>query len=161
MPSFDIVSEVDLQEVDNAVNQAAKEIRTRYDFRGSKSEITHESAEITLIADDEYKLKQVQDVLKSKLVRRKIEPEVMDYGPEETSSGGLIRQKITIRQGVERDLARKLVKHIKDKKMKVQAAIQGEQVRITGKKRDDLQKVIALIKEGSFDQPLQYVNFRD
>ncbi|MBF0588544.1 MAG: YajQ family cyclic di-GMP-binding protein [Magnetococcales bacterium] len=161
MPSFDIVSEVDLQEVDNAVNQAAKEIGTRYDFRGSKSSIEHEGAVITIISDDEYKLEQVIEVLKGKLVRRKIDPEVMDLGAVEQASGGLVRQVLTIRQGVDRDTARQIVKDIKTKKMKVQAAIQGEQVRVTGKKRDDLQAVIAMMKEGAYGLPLQYINFRN
>ncbi len=161
MPSFDIVSEVDLQEVDNAVNQAAKEIRTRYDFRGSKSSISHEGAEITVVADDDYKREQVLEMLRGKLVRRKIDPQVVEEGTVEPASGGLVRQVLTIRQGVDRELARQLVKDVKASKIKVQAAIQGDQVRVTGKKRDDLQKVIALVREGNYEMPLQTINFRN
>ncbi|MBF0622311.1 MAG: YajQ family cyclic di-GMP-binding protein [Magnetococcales bacterium] len=161
MPSFDIVSEVDLQEVDNAVNQAAKEIRTRYDFRGSESKLSRDEAVITIVSDDEYKLEQVIDVLKTKMVRRKIDPETLDYADIEPASGSLVRQLVTVRQGVERDMARKIVKDIKNSKIKVQAAIQGEQIRVTGKKRDDLQQVIALIKTKSYGLPLQYINFRN
>ncbi len=161
MPSFDIVSEVDMQEADNAVNQAAKEIGTRYDFKGSKSSIEREEAVITVISDDEYKMEQVMGVLKGKMVKRKIDPDVLDFSELEPAAGGLVRQKVTIRQGVDKELARKIVKIIKNSKIKVQAAIQGEQVRVTGKKRDDLQAVIALIKGSKLDMPLQYINFRD
>jgi cyclic-di-GMP-binding protein len=161
MPSFDIVSEIDLQEADNAVNQASKEIGQRYDFKGSKSSIEREEDVITVISDDEYKMEQVMDVLKGKLVKRKIDPAVLDFSEIEPASGALVRQKVTIRQGVDKELAKKIVKLIKNSKAKVQASIQGEQVRITGKKRDDLQGVIALMKESKLDMPLQYINFRD
>jgi cyclic-di-GMP-binding protein len=161
MPSFDIVSEVDMQEADNAVNQASKEIGTRYDFKGSKSSIEREEAVITVISDDEYKMEQVMDVLKGKLVKRKIDPSVLDFSELEPASGALVRQKVTIRQGVDKELARKIVKTIKNSKAKVQASIQGEQVRVTGKKRDDLQGVIALMKGSKMEMPLQYINFRD
>lgn len=161
MPSFDIVSEVDLQEADNAVNQARKEITTRYDFKGSKSSLERDEAVVTVISDDEYKMEQVIDVLKGKFVKRKIDPKVLDFSAVEPASGGLVRQTVTIRQGVSTELAKKIVKLIKNSKIKVQAAIQGEQVRVTGKKRDDLQKVIALVKEAGLDMPLQYINFRD
>lgn len=161
MPSFDIVSEVDLQEADNAVNQAAKEIATRYDFKGSKSSIEREKEIITVVSDDEYKMDQVMEVLKGKLVKRKIDPTVLDFSPLEPASGGLVRQKVTIRQGVDKELAREIIKLIKNSKIKVQASIQGEQVRVTGKNRDDLQGVIALLKESKLEMPLQYINFRD
>ncbi|MBF0447177.1 MAG: YajQ family cyclic di-GMP-binding protein [Magnetococcales bacterium] len=161
MPSFDIVSEVDMQEADNAVNQAIKEITTRYDFKGSKSSVEREEAVITVISDDEYKMEQVMEVLKGKLFKRKIDPAVLDYSSLEPASGGLVRQKVTIRQGVDKDLAKKIIKIIKDSKAKVQASIQGEQVRVTGKKRDDLQQVIALMKESNLEMPLQFNNFRD
>lgn len=161
MPSFDIVSEVNLQEVDNAINQTAKEIGTRYDFKGSKSKVEHEGAVITVVADDDYKLEQVIEVLKEKLVRRKIEPGVLDFAKPEQASGNLIRQVITVKQGVDTELAKKIVKMIKGSKVKVQAAIQGDAVRVTGKKRDDLQEIIAKVKEAGFELPLQYINFRD
>jgi cyclic-di-GMP-binding protein len=161
MPSFDIVSEVDLQEADNAVNQASKEIGTRYDFKGSKSSLKREEAIITVISDDEYKMEQVIEVLKGKLFKRKIDPGVLEFSDIEPASGALVRQTVTIRQGVDKELAKKIVKIIKESKIKVQASIQGEQVRITGKKRDDLQKVIALMKETKLEMPLQYINFRD
>ncbi|MGN7612414.1 YajQ family cyclic di-GMP-binding protein [Magnetococcales bacterium HHB-1] len=161
MPSFDIVSEVDLQEVDNAVNQARKEIQTRYDFRGSNSQLEREEAEITIHSDDDYKLRQVIDVLKSKLIRRKIDIKSLEFGNVESASGDMVRQLVTVRQGVDRESARAIVKKIKSQKIRVQAAIQGEQVRVTGKKRDDLQQVIALIKDENLDLPLQFVNFRN
>ncbi|MBF0144277.1 MAG: YajQ family cyclic di-GMP-binding protein [Magnetococcales bacterium] len=161
MPSFDIVSEVDLQEVDNAVNQASKEIGTRYDFRGSQCRLEHEGAVITIVADDEYKRKQVVEVLQSKLVRRQIDPRSLDYADPESASGGILRQTVTVRQGVDTETAKRLVKEIKASKIKVQAAIQGDAVRITGKKRDDLQATIALIKASKQELPLQYINFRD
>nr|CRH05686.1 putative nucleotide binding protein (UPF0234 protein)[yajQ] [Candidatus Magnetococcus massalia] len=161
MPSFDIVSEVDLQEVDNAVNQASKEIGTRYDFKGSKSSIEREESVIKVLADDEYKLEQVIDVLKGKLIKRKVDPGFLDFGAVDPASNAMVRQNITVKQGVETDLAKKIVKEIKASKIKVQAAIQGDQVRVTGKKRDDLQAVMALVKEKGFDQPLQFNNFRD
>ncbi|MBF0186883.1 MAG: YajQ family cyclic di-GMP-binding protein [Magnetococcales bacterium] len=161
MPSFDIVSEVDLQEVDNAVHQAMKEIGNRYDFRGSKSRIDREDAVITVVADDEYKLEQVLDVLKGKLVRRKVDPQVLEYGEMEAASGGLVRQLVTVRQGVDRDVARSIVKDVKATKIRVQASIQGEQIRVSGKKRDDLQSVISLVREKGYGLPLQFINFRD
>jgi cyclic-di-GMP-binding protein len=161
MPSFDIVSEVDMQEADNAVNQASKEIKTRYDFKGSKSSIEREEAVISVISDDEYKMEQVMEVLKGKLVKRKIDPNVLDFSELEPASGALVRQKVTIRQGVDKELAKKIVKIIKNSKAKVQASIQGEQVRVTGKKRDDLQGVITLMKGSKLEMPLQYINFRD
>ncbi|WP_130471208.1 YajQ family cyclic di-GMP-binding protein [Candidatus Magnetaquicoccus inordinatus] len=162
MPSFDIVSETDLQEVDNAVNQVSKEIITRYDFKNAKCRVERKEAEITLHADDEYKREQVIEILKEKLIRRKVDIRVLDYGTVEPASGGTVRQVVTVRQGIEAELAKKLVKMIKDSKIKVQAAIQGVELRITGKKRDDLQEVITLLKaDTSIEQPLQFTNFRD
>ncbi|MEO5346288.1 MAG: YajQ family cyclic di-GMP-binding protein [Magnetococcus sp. YQC-9] len=161
MPSFDVVSEVDLQEVDNAVNQVAKEIATRYDFRGSKCKVEREESLLKVLADDDYKLDQVLDVLKEKLVRRKVDLKVLDYGTVEAASGGMKRQQITVRQGVDSELAKRIVAGIKNSKLKVQAAIQGEQVRVTGKKRDDLQEAIASIKAAGYELPLQFTNFRE
>ncbi|MBF0416523.1 MAG: YajQ family cyclic di-GMP-binding protein [Magnetococcales bacterium] len=161
MPSFDIVSEVNLQEVANAVNQVAKEIGTRYDFKGSKSKVEHDGAIITLLADDDYKLDQVVEVLKEKMVRRKIEPGSLDFAKVEAASGDMVRQIVTVKQGVDTELAKKICKMIKGSKLKVQAAIQGDAVRVTGKKRDDLQDAIAKVKEAGYELPLQFINFRD
>jgi len=161
MPSFDIVSQTDMQEMDNAVNQARKEISTRYDFRGSKAGIELEDNRITVTGDDDYRLEAVLEILRGKLVRRGLDVKCLDYGKVEDASGGVRRQEISVRQGVSQELARAIVKRIRQEKMKVQAAIQGEQVRVTGKKRDDLQAVIALVRDMDADRPLNFVNFRD
>ncbi|MBF0311068.1 MAG: YajQ family cyclic di-GMP-binding protein [Magnetococcales bacterium] len=161
MPSFDIVSEVEMQEVDNALHQSVKEIETRYDFKGSKSSLEREENVIVLLADDDYKREQVLDILKTKLIRRKVDPKSLDYGKVEEASGSMVRQRITVRQGVEEDKAKQIVKRIKEAGLKVQTAIQGNQLRVTGKKKDDLQSVIALLREVDVGQPLQFTNFRD
>lgn len=163
MPSFDVVCETDMQEMDNAVNQVIKEITTRYDFKGSKAsiELNKEQGVITVIGDDDYKLNTVIEILRGKLVRRNLDPKCLDYGTVEDASGGTRRQHITVKQGVSTELAKDIVKRIRQEKMKVQAAIQGEQVRVSGKKRDDLQAVIALIKAMDADRPLSFTNFRD
>ena len=161
MPSFDIVSETDMQEMSNAVNQVHKEITTRYDFKGSKASIELGEASITVVGDDINKLNTVTEILRAKLVRRNLEPKCLEYADAEDASGGTKRQVISIKQGVSTELAKKIVKKIKDEKRKVQAAIQGEQVRVTGKKRDDLQAVMALIKGMDTDRPLSFTNFRD
>jgi len=161
MPSFDIVSRTDLAEVDNAVQGAAREIATRFDFKGSNCSFERTDATVTLKADDDYKLKQMQELLRGYMVRRKLEISALEFGKPESASGNSMRQVVTIKQGIERELAQKIVKEIKGTKSKVQAAIQGDELRISGKKRDDLQKTIDLIKGLKIDQPLQYVNFRD
>jgi len=161
MPSFDVVCETDMQEMDNAVNQTHKEITTRYDFKGSKASITLNDEGIILTGDDDYKLNTVAEILRAKLVRRNLDPKCLEYGEAEDASGGTKRQTITIKQGISQELAKAIVKAIKQEKMKVQSAIQGEQVRVTGKKRDDLQAVIALIKGMDADRPLKFTNFRD
>ncbi|HVM98248.1 MAG TPA: YajQ family cyclic di-GMP-binding protein [Candidatus Acidoferrales bacterium] len=161
MPSFDVVSNVDRQEVDNALNQTRKEVGQRYDFKGSKTEIREEENIITVISDDDFKVKAVVDVLQSKLVRRGVSLKSLVYGDIEPSAGGLARQTITVQQGIETEKAKQLVKAIKDSKLKVQSQIQGDQVRVTGKKRDDLQDAIKLLKEQDVGLPLQFVNFRD
>ncbi len=161
MPSFDIVSQVDFQEVDNALNQTRKEVAQRYDFKGSKTEIADEKEKITITSDDDFKVGAVVDILQSKLVRRGISLKALVYGKIEPAGGGLSRQVITIQQGIETEKAKQIVKAIKDSKLKVQAQIQGDQVRVTGKKRDDLQDAIALLKQKDFDLPLQFVNFRE
>lgn len=160
MPSFDAVSEVDLQELNNAVDQANREIGTRYDFRGVDAKYVRTENEVTLTAEAEIQLDQMLDVLRAKMVGRKIDVKVLEVG-DPKPSGKVIHQHILVRQGINTDLARKIVKMIKDKRMKVQAAIQGDKVRVTGKKRDDLQQVMALIRDSDLDMPIQFDNFRD
>lgn len=161
MPSFDIVSEIDLQEMDNAVNQAKKELATRYDFKGSKSRIDWDHKAVDLVADDDFKMKALVDILLSKTVKRGIDAKALDVGKVEDAAGGLRKCTVGIKQGVPVETARKMVKLIKDSKIKVQAQIQENQVRVSGKKRDDLQEAIALVKDAGFDLPLQFTNYRD
>jgi len=161
MPSFDVVSKVDRQEVDNAVNQARKEVGQRYDFKGSHTEIELEDDEIRVVSSDEFHLKTVVDVLQGRLVRRGVSLKALEYGQPESASGGRARQTITVRQGIDTDRARKIIKLIKGRKLKVQSQIQGDQLRVSGKKRDELQEVIRLLKEQDLDLPLQFVNYRD
>jgi len=160
--SFDIVSEVDLQEVDNAVNQALKEIFQRYDLKGSKSEVEFNKKEKTLTVHsaDEFRLKVVIDILQNKFVKRGISLKALKYSAIEQSSSGSVKQLITIVHGIEKDNARKIVKMIKDTKLKVQAAIQDEQVRVTGKSKDDLQEVMQLLKDADLDFAVQFTNYR-
>ena len=160
--SFDIVSIVNLQEIDNAVNQANKEILTRYDFKGSKSKITwnKNEAQITIDADDDYKLKSVQDILHTKLLRRGIDLKALHYKKPEPASGSMVRQMVDIIQGIDTDKAREINKFIKNSKLKVQVAIEGTKVRVSGKSKDDLQKIIQMVKEHDFGLPLQFVNYR-
>lgn len=158
--SFDIVSETDMQEVANAVQQAERELATRFDFKGSKSSIELSGEEIVLISDDEQKLRSVIDVLESKLVKRKVSLKALDYQSVEGASGGTVRQRAKIVQGIETDKAKQIVKKIKDAKLKVQASIQGEQVRVSGRKKDDLQEALQLVKESDFGLPLQFTNYR-
>lgn len=161
MPSFDIVSKTDVQEVDNAVNQAIKEMQQRYDFKGSKSEIKWEKKEeITVTGDDDGKLRSVIDILQTKLVKRGVSLKSLDYGKVEDASGGLKRQVIKIKQGIQSEKAKEITRVIKELKVKVQAQIQDEQIRVTGKKIDDLQEVIQDLKARDFDIDLQYVNMR-
>ena len=160
MPSFDVVSEVDLQEVHNAVDQANRELSTRYDFRGITASFERLGSDIKLTAQADIQLDQMMDILREKLIKRSVDPMVMDPGAI-MPSGKLLHQTVAMKQGIETLLAKKIVKLIKDKKLKVQAAIQGDQVRVTGKKRDDLQDVMAEIKAAGFEVPLQYQNFRD
>jgi len=161
MPSFDIVSKVDLQEVDNAVNSVVKEIEQRYDFKGSNCSVKRDEDEITVKADDDYKLDQIHGMLKTHFTRRKIDAKSLDFGKSEMASGNTVRQKIKVKQGIDSDNAKKIVKEIKSTKAKVQASVRGEEVRVDGKKRDDLQNVIAMIKEFKIELPLQFINFRD
>lgn len=161
MPSFDIVSRIDLAEVDNAVAGIAREIATRFDFKGSKCALERREGEIVVVADDDLKLKQLHELLKIHLTRRKVEAGALDYQQPEKASGKTLRQTIVLRQGIGADLARQLVRDLKESKLKVQAAVQGGELRITGKKRDDLQAAITLIRGRKIEQPLQYVNFRE
>jgi uncharacterized protein YajQ (UPF0234 family) len=160
--SFDIVSRVDLQEVSNAVGQAMKEIKQRYDFKGSKSsiEFNRDSAELTIVSDDDYKLKSVVDVLQTKLVGRKVSLKSLQYGKVEQASGGTVRQVVKLQQGISQDRAKDIVKLIKDTKLKVQSQIQGDQLRVKGKKLDDLQSIIQMLKEKDFDFHIEFVNYR-
>ena len=158
--SFDVVSEVDMQEVDNAVNQAKKEIGTRYDFRGSKAEINLEGDTSKIIGDDEYKLNAIIDVLKGKMVKRNVAVKNLDYGKVEPASGATVRQVITIKKGITKENAKEVVKAIKNMKLKVQASIQEDQVRVSGKDKDDLQAVIQMLKQLDVPVELQFVNFR-
>ena len=158
--SFDVVSEVDMQEVDNAVNQAKKEIGTRYDFRGSKAEISFEGDTIKIIGDDEYKLNAIIDVLKGKMIKRNVAIKNLDYGKVEPAAGATVRQIITIKKGITKENAKEVVKAIKNMKIKVQASIQEDQVRVSGKDKDDLQAVIQMLKQLDIPVELQFVNFR-
>lgn len=160
--SFDIVSESDLQEVDNAINQASKEILQRYDFKGSKSEITLNKKEnvISVHSDDEFKLKSVIDILQNKLIKRNISIKALKYGTVENASGGTVRQEIKLQQGIEKEDAKKIVKMIKDSKLKVQASIQDEQVRVSGKSKDDLQAVMKLLNDSDLPFAFQFTNYR-
>lgn len=158
--SFDIVSKIDLQEVDNAVNQASREISTRYDFKGSISSVVREGNTITVVGDDDYKLKSVIDILQTKLSKRGIPLNGLVYGKVEQASGGSFRQKIDIQQGIPQEKAKEIVKLIKNTKLKVQASIQGDQVRVSGKSRNDLQSIIAVLKNENFGISMQFTNYR-
>ena len=160
--SFDVVSTVEMQEVKNAIDQTMKEIGQRFDFKGSKSELTLKEKEKTIevLADDEYKLKAVLDILKGKCVKRNVSLKALNYGKVEQALGRTVRQNITIQSGIPDDKAKAITKTIKESKLKVQAQIQGDQVRVQSKSKDDLQAVIALLKEQDFGIDLQYVNYR-
>lgn len=160
MPSFDVVSEVDLHEVSNACDQANREVTTRFDFKGSGASFELQDKIITLKAQSSFQLQQMLDILRLKMSKRGIDIGCLEVANPQ-QSGNEARQLVTVREGLDSDLCRKLVKTIKEKKLKVQTAIQGDQLRVTGKKRDDLQTVIALLRETDTDLPLQYTNFRD
>ncbi|HVJ33584.1 MAG TPA: YajQ family cyclic di-GMP-binding protein [Terriglobia bacterium] len=162
MPSFDIVSKTDLAEVENAVQGAVREIGTRFDFKGAKHcTIERKEAVITIHADDELKLKQMQELLKVYITRRKLDAGALEFKDPQRATGGSERQEVIVKQGIDQTLAKKIVKEIKDSKLKVQVSIQGEELRVTGKKKDDLQEAIAFVRAMKIEQPLQYVNFRD
>ena len=160
--SFDIVSEIDFQEVDNAINQATKEIQQRYDFKGSKSEITLNKKEnvINVFSDDDFRLKSVIDILQNKMIKRGISIKALKYGSVIPATGSAVRQEIKLQQGIEKEDAKKVVKMIKDSKLKVQATIQDEQVRVAGKAKDDLQDVMKLLKDSDLEFAFQFTNYR-
>lgn len=161
MPSFDIVSKTDMAEVDNALAGIAREIAQRFDFKGAKCSVERKEQTITVLADDDLKLKQMHELLKVYFTRRNVDPKALDFKPPEKASGNTLRQIVMVKQGIDKDIAKTLVKEIKDSKIKVQVSIQGDELRVIGKKRDDLQEVIALVKKLEVELPLQYVNFRD
>ena len=161
MPSFDTVSEVDTVEVRNAVDQTSKEVATRYDFKGTSASLELKEKVITLHGDAEFQIQQIMDILLGKLAKRGIDVRCLEYGDVKQVGGNKATQTVTVKEGIETELAKKIVKLIKDAKLKVQASIQGEAVRVTGAKRDDLQAVMALLRKEITDFPLQYNNFRD
>ena len=160
MPSFDVVSEIDMHEAQNAVDQANREVSTRFDFKGTGSEFKLENEQITLTTESDFQLKQMMDVLNNKLVKRGVDISCLEAGKAE-AVGKTARQIVSLRQGIDQATAKKVVKKIKDQKLKVQAAVNGDKLRITGKKRDDLQQVIAFLKQEDVGLPLQFNNFRD
>lgn len=160
MPSFDIVSKVDLQEVDNAINQAVKEITQRYDFKGSKTEVTLEKESIKVLSDDDFRLKAVIEILQSKFIKRNISPKALQYGKVEQASGNMVRQIITLQVGISKEKAKEIGAVIKESKLKVQSQIQDDQLRVTGKNIDDLQEVIRILKGKDLEIDMQFVNFR-
>ena len=161
MPSFDVVSEVDMQEVRNAADQANREISNRFDFKGSDARAEQQEGKLILFADDEFKIGQARDILQLKLSKRGVDIGCLQADKVEIVGGNKARQEMTVRQGIDTELAKKIVKLIKDSKLKVQAAIQGDRLRVTGKKRDDLQAVIAFLRQQKLGLPLQYINFRE
>ena len=161
MPSFDVVSKTEMTDVDNALQGVAKEIDVRYDFKGSMAEATRNDDIITIKAEDELKRRQVEELMITHLTRKGVDAKVLDFQKIEQATGNTIRQTVLIQQGIQREVAQKIVKAIKGAKVKTQASIQGDEVRISGKKRDDLQAAIALIKELDINLPLQFINFRD
>lgn len=161
MPTFDVTLEADLVEVRNALDQANREISTRFDFKGSDARIEHKDRELTVFADDDFKLGQVRDVMLAKFAKRGVDVRFLDYGDPQKMGGDKIKQVVTIRHGLSGEAAKRVVKLIKESKLKVQSSIQGDAVRVTGAKRDDLQGAIALVKEKVTDLPLTFGNFRD
>ncbi|KAB0482646.1 YajQ family cyclic di-GMP-binding protein [Vibrio chagasii] len=160
MPSFDIISEVEAVELRNAVDNANRELSTRFDFRGVDASFDYKDESVKLTAQDDFQLKQMRDILRSNLTKRNVDPNAMEAKTAD-QTGRTWHQTVIFKQGIETDVAKKIVKLIKDNKIKVQASIQGEKVRVTGKKRDDLQAVMALVRNGELGQPFQFDNFRD
>ena len=161
MPSFDIVSEVDRQEVKNAIEQANKEIQNRYDFKGSDARIEQKELELSVFADDEFKLGQVMDVLRNRLAKRNVDVRSLELGTQEKISGDKVKQPVKVKTGIAQDKGKQIVKLLKDAKLKVNGSLQGETVRVQGAKKDDLQAAIQLVRKSVTDLPLQFINFRD
>ena len=161
MPSFDVVSRTDLMEVDNAINGMQREIKQRFDLAGTKCAIERTDDSLTMTDDDAMKLQQLEDLLRKYLATRKVDPRSLDFKTPQNAAGGTLRQSITIKQGIDGDLGRRINKAVRGAKFKVQISIQGTEIRVSAKKRDDLQSSIAFIKEMDIDQPLQYVNMRE
>ena len=161
MPSFDVVSQVNQVEVRNAIDQANKELSTRFDFKGSDARVEYDGKAMTLFADDDFKLSQVTDIVVAKLTKRQVDVRSLKYADTEKISGNKVKQVVTVRTGVEQELAKKIVKLLKESRLKVQASIQGDAVRVSGAKKDDLQAAIAEVRKSIADYPLQYQNFRD
>ena len=161
MPSFDVVSKTDMNEVDNAVNGVQRETQQRFDLKGSKCSIERNDNALLITADDKLKLSQMHDLLQTYFARRKVDAKALEFKTPEDATGQSLRQTVVIRQGIDGDLARRIVKAVKGAKIKVQMAVQGDELRVSGKKRDDLQDTIAFIKDMDVDQPLQYINFRE
>jgi len=162
MASFDIVNKVDAQLLDNAINVARKEILNRFDFHGSKSEINYDKKNLSLqiLTENEMRLEAITDAIRSRMIKQHLNPLCLDMGKETAASGNMIRKEIKVREGIDKEVAKKIVKDIKDSKLKVQASIMDDQVRVTGKKIDDLQAVISLMRKGTYDLPLQFVNMK-
>ena len=161
MPSFDVVSRTDLNEVDNAVNGVHRETQQRFDLKGTRCGIERNESVLTITADDDMKLHQMHELLRTYLARRDVDAKALDFKTPENATGGSLRQSVAIRQGIETELGRKIIKAVKATKIKVQLSQQGDELRVSGKKRDDLQETIAFIKEMNIEQPLQYLNFRE
>ncbi|CAG7624142.1 YajQ family cyclic di-GMP-binding protein [Paenibacillus allorhizosphaerae] len=158
--SFDIVSKLDIQELTNAINQAEKEIATRFDFKGSKSSIALDKEELVVVSDDDFKLQNVLDILQSKMAKRGISLKNLDYGKVEPAASGTVRQRIKVKQGIDQDNAKKINILIRDSKLKVKSQIQGDEIRVTGKSKDDLQQVMTLLRKADLPLELQFINFR-
>ena len=161
MPSFDVVSKTDMTEVDNAINGVKRETQQRFDLKGTRCAIERSDSTLTITADDDMLLRQMHDLLRNYLARRNVDSAALEFKVPDNATGGSLRQEVLVRQGIDGDLARTIIKAIKTTKIKVQVSIQGTELRINGKKRDDLQDTIAFIKDMGIEQPLQYINFRD
>lgn len=161
MPSFDVTSKLDMPEVGNALDGMRREIEQRYDFKGSACKVEHDEKGITLTGDDDMKLRQLRELLQGYFSRRKLDIRALDYGKPEQASGNTLRQLVTLKQGIDREAAKAITRHVKDSKLKVQVQVQGDELRVTGKKRDDLQAAITEIKALGLELPLQFGNFRD
>jgi uncharacterized protein YajQ (UPF0234 family) len=162
MASFDIVNKVDAQLLDNAINVARKEILNRFDFNGSKSEIDFDKKAMTIhiLTENDMRMDSIADVIRNRMIKQKLDPLCLDFGKEHYASGSMVKKDIKIKEGIDKDVAKKIIKDIKDSKLKVQAQVMDDQVRVTGKKIDDLQGVIALVRQGSYELPLQFVNMK-